>query len=406
MNNGADDVLFDLQFYDASHERALRNYSVFAELSKAQQSGIAIPYDEYKSYVIFREQSEQTGYQTFAQLQEQLSIYIPPYEDYYQHDGNTIYLKRRHAQQQGRPQTEAAGVGAALSVASRLYGLTEADWQRIPEGRDKDVDFMRSNPRLASNGKAFIRLEAKGHAVDDPQLKGNLASDVHHIKEKKVAQRVKVSAPTEFIGFITSFPTSPESRPRIWVVDPPQIPVVSDPRKLKILKRLYYYWKALGPVLGGPAVAALINRIYAIASVERYEQLDGVPLLTRSGAPVEIRVPEDSTNISQVNAFGQIIPIEGGSYFYYGFDRQILQLIEEQNFDRIAQYRRRAKSSTTDLRLTAVIKRRNASKEFARDFRTNMRMLVPTSAKISTSSAGRVFGHVNIESADLLRRLR
>jgi hypothetical protein len=202
-----DTVLFDCAFYDSGHERELQRTSIYPGLKRAAADGVAIPYSEFKSYAIFREQGDDVDYNTFSELQRKLDKFIPAYEEYYEQSGNMIYLRRSGARQQARTHTEMGGIGAALSLTSRLYDLTEADWQRIPETREKDVDFMRSNPRMASTGMSFIQVEAKGRAFDDPTLRIP-SQEMHYISPKRKPRNARV----RFLR-VSSSGSLPASRP-------------------------------------------------------------------------------------------------------------------------------------------------------------------------------------------------
>jgi len=402
-----DNIRFDVEFYDG-HEQQLRSIRAFPALQRMTKNGLVIPYGEFKAYAIFREQGLTVGYRNYNELQQRLSMFIPAYEAYYARSGDVIYLQRGHDKQQGRPQTEMGGIGAALSIVSQAYELTEADWQRIPESRRRDLDFQYTDPPLATDGKGVIFLEAKAHATDQRRI--SLASDASSIGKKKNERR-GYDVNSEFIGVVTSFFTDLEQYPSIRLLDPPSIPFTDDPRKLRIIKRLYFYWRALTPISGSSMLIALINRIYDIASGVDYDSLDDQPLLDRRGDRIEdsTTLGVNRTHVRSLQAIGEVIGLDNGTFFFYGFDVNVINTILAQRFESILSYRfggLRGRSIVDGVAapFTARIGPRNLPPTLKEEL--SGRVEVTTEGVFQSNSAGRIYGQVHLNANDLQRTYR
>ena len=396
-----DNLLFDASFYNDEHEKVLVKSSIGSRLKKIEEDGISIPYSTFLSYAIFHQQSDDEGYATFKELQLQLKDYLRAYENTYGVHQGTVFLHRPRAKTQAKPYTEMGGVGAALAVASELYGLTEADWQRIPESGEHTLDF-----RIGANNSTVVEVEAKGHAVGNTANRGNISADAAHIADKKRDQRLQpIVKSAEFIGLVTHFPTGPSQRPRVWMLDPEAVDIKIEPSKLRLMKRIYFYWKAIGTISGSALIPALANRFYAITRSKDYDSLDGLPLLGRTGKRMEpsASLRTSKSNVAELDAFGEVIEVDDGKFFFYGFRHDVVRMLIGQRFSLIREYSNRA-NEPKEMAFNAVLHSRNFLEGEGR-VKEGTAMRVRSSGKLESTPSGRVFGWVtpNFKEATIVK---
>jgi hypothetical protein len=234
-----------------------------------------------------------------------------------------------------KAQTEAVGVGASLSLMSNLLDLTEADWEKIPASNIKDMDFS-----IASTGSSMVEVESKGTTTSI------LSGFKKSIEDKKKAARErqrKKKNKSELFGVITRLPTSPKEKAKCYLLDPPATTDTDDPSKHKLLARLTYYGRELRMLLGSQFLIGLANRIQDIERIRDYEALNAVSLINSLGDTYTIPLiafQRRSVNTSH-SFFGEVFPLDqiAGTWFYYGFDAVVMQLMIDQNFSAIRSFK-------------------------------------------------------------------
>ena len=265
----------------------------------------------------------------------------------------TIRGTRRHDGGSRRKETEVAGIGVGLAVASDAYGLHQADWQRIEESRiEKTLDYRI---RLASDGHRFVEVEVKGRRVDNPSSKDGLRGAADDIRKKKAVQlcadrarllaakREKSKAvPTlvERFGTVCALPGPDAAEAVCYLVDPPAELLAMDPLRYRLLARLTYYWKAIGAISRSPFVAELRDRIDFIRYATNWRAFDGRPLLDRTGSEQAFPQSYRLTKVrpESVSAFGELIRISRDKLFYYGFDDEVVGVLLRQRFEEIITF--------------------------------------------------------------------
>jgi hypothetical protein len=174
--------------------------------------------------------------------------------------------------------TELCGIGASLAVVSQIYGLTEADWERIDVTNQKDLDFRTK----ASDGQRFVVVEAKGRIVEDLDRLSELSGAKGDIIAKKRERRGN-SARDVCLGVIAAFPMIHGRAAKCHLVDPLIEDVPANPRKYKLIARLSHYHRELNLISRAHFVIGLANRIQALTLVDEYDRFDGVALIDRNG---------------------------------------------------------------------------------------------------------------------------
>lgn len=329
---------FDVAYYDEEHAALLRETRLVAQLDAIVRSGLQITEEEFLVYSIFREQKKKRGFRTFGELRRKLPSRRRIFLDYFSLKNGIVRSRHDNPHHHDRTQTEAAGVGASLAVVSKALKLTEADWERIDESSDKDLDF-----NIASTGSQFIEVEAKG-TIRDPGRKKSAAR--LHIEQKKEAKReilrkTKPRRTDVLLGVIASFPYDQEGKALCHLLDPPMTAATDDPRKHKLLARLSFYWREVGIMTRSSFLVALSNRLQSLSSIENFDDLDGDPLLNGRGETIAepAGIFRNRSILSDGTAFGEVIPVRNDDpkgepknlAYFYGLDSAILPLLIEQS---------------------------------------------------------------------------
>jgi hypothetical protein len=390
-------VKFDIECYNDTHKTELRKLSIVNTLDDALANGLEIDDQEYLVYTLFREQKAHPAWHTYAQLKAKLPSRQAAYEDYFDLSGGTVRSKFINAADLDNTKTESSGVGATLSVVSSLYGMTEADWEKIPVAQTKDLDFQ------ASTGTEMVEVEAKG-TVDDSRALAGISGKKGDIEAKKSTQRSPaVNNTNTLIGVIASFPNVAGQNAICRVLDPPVESPTNDPRKYKLLARLSYYLREIRIVSRPHLLIALANRLQAISLVEDYSVFDNKPLLNQYGEQFYVPgSPLWSHSVVGNNyAFGEVVPLEFGMFYFYGFETTILDMLIEQSFDRILNYH----SPRAGERLRAQILARVPDTDFPQTkasiqevrpprVENAQRFQIRSESEFAVTRAGRVIGKV------------
>ena len=367
------------------------------ELDDALANGLEIDDQEYLVYTLFREQKVHPGWHTYAELKAKLPSRQAAYEQYFDLSGGTVRSCFINAADLDNAKTEGSGVGATLSVVSALYGMTEADWEKIPVAQVKDLDFH------ASTGKETVEVEAKG-TVDNSRAKAGISGKKGQIEAKKTAQRSPaVNNTNTLIGVIASFPNVAGQNAVCRLLDPPVESPTNDPRKYKLLARLSYYWREVGSFRSLDSLLRLANRLRAISLVEDYSVFDGQPLLDQHGE--RFGRPESIFSTHSVVgsnfAFGEVVPLSPGVFYFYGFEASILDMLIEQSFRDILAFR----SSSAGERIPAPIIARVPGSDLSQTSTSQQggspprvgnlnRFEIPSRGEFAVTQAGRVIGKV------------
>lgn len=216
-------IKIKVDFYDKKHEVLVKENSLaFPKIKKMVTEGFSVEEEEFYTYAIFREQKQRPNWRTYKDLEHYLPNRLQQFNDYFEIGPNGLVSKFSSQDETDNALTEGVGVGAALAVLSHAYDLTEADWEKIPVGIVKDLDFQ-----IASTGQDFVEVEAKGAIVDDPKMLTEISGRAGHIKEKKIAQR-NAGNKNVFFGVIASIPWQTDQEMVCRVLDPePNVPNIS-----------------------------------------------------------------------------------------------------------------------------------------------------------------------------------
>lgn len=204
---------------------------------EAFQKHSSIPLPDFLNYfLIHRDKSE--AYATYVQRLKHLDAAAAWIDGVVSTSGTINWMPGADNLQ------ETIGEAVSLSVAGQLFGLTEADWTRIPEqkgvGALKTFDFEHTLMGV-TDGDAVIQVEAKGTFVkDNSKYQANVSTHARNISQKKEIIR---GAGDEYehpaaalYGMIVA--VDPTNVTKCWLLDPPALPFVGEPHNLKVASRL------------------------------------------------------------------------------------------------------------------------------------------------------------------------
>ncbi len=387
---------FDVEFYDDEQRDLILPYDAEGRIATLVAQGLTVDEEEFFINACFKHQKNHEGFKT----RDDLKFHVPRIRDsmlslYF---GLEKTVRSRFAGQDNtdKDSTEVCGVGATLSVANSMFGLIEADWEKIDISGKKNLDFSTK----ASDGSRFIKVEAKGRIVADLDRLAEISDAKRDILDKKAERRPKETRDI-FLGVIASFPIVPDRKAKCRLVDPIVENEPVDPRKHKLVARLAYYWRELGIVTGALFLIALANRIQALSLVEDYKSFDKIPLMNGRGNTFEI--PQSVFTSRSVagsdEAFGEVIPLPDGSYYFYGFVRKILSLLIAQRHDAVINFR----ASNAGNQQRQIVKARlppdeiNATEVDLGELRkvpNSLRLEVEMVGTLTTTASGHVLGVV------------
>lgn len=393
-------IEFDVEYYDDEHKKKLSGHDYSPAIGSLVKNGIKVTEDEFVVYSLFREQKNYPGWRNYQELKQKLPTRIDTFRDYFDTGGGTLKSKfpRRDFDIK---QTESAGVATALLAMNEIFNLHEADWGRIPTTKKfKTLDFELAS-ELASNGKRFIQVEAKGTIFESKSL-DNTAALKKKIEEKKEAQGKLANANTLFFGVIAGFPYSQNSNAVGLLLDPPLNNNLGDPQKHRLLARLYYYVNNLRTISKSHLVMALMNRIRVLELADDYTEFDRIPLVDVYGETLE--TPPTSiyskTMIDEEIA-GNVFPISRREFFYSAFDLEVYNVLVKQDFEMIRNYESKLARIVQQQRTIKArvevddLKRYDLSPSLYRQIPHTKQVIMELTGKIFATRSGRVVGFLN-----------
>lgn len=154
-------IKVNLSYYDKQHERLLTTTQPYASAGTgarvaAYKKVPLIRKVDFLSYLFIHRQ-HLPGFQTFQELQAKISRSAAWVEDVLKTPGPALQLTQQGVE---RSLAEHVGESVGLSVVSKMHGLTDADWTKLPElsGANPLPSFDFS---IASDGIRAIQVETK-----------------------------------------------------------------------------------------------------------------------------------------------------------------------------------------------------------------------------------------------------
>lgn len=382
-------IRFKVDLWDNENISKLEAYPNSDELKRMADEGVSFSNEEFITYGMFKEQKDVDGWRTYSELAMKSETRRAQLEEYFE-IGSSVRSHFVGRKNLDISQTERIGVAAGLSIVSRLYGLTEADWEKIPEKNSaKTFDF-----EIAATEAELIEVECKG-AVVRSQKKSEVSGAVGKIKEKKKS----ASGAAYRYGIVAAIPSEREQA-TIYVIDP-ESEINGDPAKIKLLSRLTYYYRELVAISRSPFSRELGNRIDILRRVTRYQELDGAVFLDRLGEELEIPASYQNYMLHYPadGVFGAYLYQGDGAFLFVGLKLDVVKILIAQNFKEIMTYSQKAYSTPS----------KNVDVSFASDslpeefwqYRgiarpTNKKIDVPLVGELVINSAGKALGFFTV----------
>jgi hypothetical protein len=352
------DLHFPVEAYDERHEKLLMEGPRAANIRRLLKQGLRTTESAILIHAMFTEQdSERVGFRTHNDLADKAASREAIFRDYVEMSNGAI-ASRGKQQTVHRGQTERLGCACAVLTMNELLDTTEADWERIEDSALlKTLDFQLK----VSDGKAVVGVEAKGTVAENPLLRssGSTSKMRRDIEDKKVSARAThVPGSNEAYGVITAIGTTLDTPPTIYLLDPPAEGFGGDPGKARLLNRMNYYLRHLALVGQFRMLMALRNRIQAIERLSSYRDLDGVGLTNTGGTLFALPSGFGDPDMHFIGGLvGRILrPTRirsrvPSSLRFVGFSRRIFQVLTEQSYDQLLEWRRPRQQETVEGRL-------------------------------------------------------
>ena len=190
----------------------------------------------------------------------------------------------------------------------------------------------------------YINVETKGSIIDDNSDKvSTVSKHKKDILDKKSDPDFKKKYNYNIdtcLGIITV--ADKKSQLQSWLVDPPFENFSITPEKLKLLKRLYYYYYLVRLLSKRSYITlTLANRIKTIELIEDYKSLDKLFLLNYNMGKVIVRDSfiNSRTKNDKGSIVGQSILYNNRILYFIGLDTNILHMLVEQNFTEILNFK-------------------------------------------------------------------
>ena len=339
-------IRLDVAFYNEDERELLKkNYpSEFEKLNNVVEAGfVKVPFADFKTYSQLQHRnSEIEKLNSFSSILENIDNLFGQVNIYTEFDPKTGRFKSVYINNNEQNHiSESIGCGGVLSVLSAIYGLTQADWQRIDIQGHKDFDF---DSAVVEDFNKMLVVEAKGSIVIDNTLKTNLSNHKSSIKAKKENEdfKRKYSRGADLlIGGITAIDLN--NHAKVYLVDPPMSSDLSKEFrfKIKILKRLTYYLDWLTIISSRSYLTiALKNRVNVIKKSDSIEFLNSIMLVNSNDEVLKMRETsyESKSNIDK-NIIGKLHIINYNKAVFIGLPSELYDLIAIQNFESISKYK-------------------------------------------------------------------
>ncbi len=388
LANHAIDVRVD--YYDQREEKCFGSYPNAAEIHKIAGTTVSIPLAEFLTYSLFVNKRPQlVGLRSFSEIKANLNDYVGDFNAGLRVDEGSLSTVLT-GNDQVSDLSHKIGTGAALSVANRIIGLNEADWNRISVGPVKAEDFWFSSPLTG-----HVEVEAKGSSLTNHvgPKPDTVRQHAVSIREKFATSRARPAGyPSTRYGVIAAVDTRPDSIMQSWLVDPPGGTHERNPRDQQILNRLFFVAEVLEAILPQAFLAMdLYKRIAVISQLDDIFAYDRVSL---SGSAESWRQAIFYTQPHEPDRrfFGTIITLKDGTRFFYGLRTEWIDAVQSQDFERIATLDGVSGSQSLALTIPGRFEEKyDEGRRIAADKSLRTRTEI---AHVHIASSGRVFGIV------------
>lgn len=390
-------------FYNQEEKKKFKkNYpNEFPLLDKIAGKPIEVALDDFRAYFLFRHQNVNPGSVSFRDFLKKLSTQWGCLVEYFKYTKASENFNAIVDSNGGNNEvSEGLGVAGGLVVTSKIFlNTTQADWRKIDVQQTKDFDFAH----IASDGKKYIIVECKGSIVKDNTHLAEISSHKGDILEKKANKdfKKKYSKKSHFyFGAITA--ADKKNQLTVRLVDPPVNEILMEPRKYKLLSRLYYYYDIISVISPRSFLTlSLANRIKVLSEVNLYNELDGISLVDNYLYLLSVDSYFIFTKTRDKNSLiGTSLLAENGDLFFIGLHLDTLRILIRQDFKSILSFKV-DEPSTQEHDMTIVLNSRNYyQKKFMEE---NLPQIKPRFGlyqikkrmSVSISSSGIIYGHLS-----------
>ena len=340
-------VKIKVNYYDTKQEDLIRDIypEDYNRINEFINKTIEIPIEDFKINAFFRHISDSDTSQKLLN-KTNISRNWNLYKLYFDYDKETGKLTNKYdGKIEANDAAETLGIAGGISILNHIYGLTLADWTKIGRHSFKDVDFRHISSFLDRN----LNLEAKGSIVDDNTKLSDISTQKRKILEKKNDKEFKkrYNNNETCLGIITV--ADKVNVLQSWLVDPDSDEQQIAPAKLKLLKRLYFYYYMTVYLSSRTYLSlALANRIKSIELVQDYLSLNKLPLMNSQFEKLYISdsLIMNRTYNSEQSMVGKLYTYTKNELYFIGIEKDILDLLIEQDFDRILNLKTTPETST------------------------------------------------------------
>jgi hypothetical protein len=259
------------------------------QLDVLVESGLAIEAEELLVYSMFsRAALKKEAIRSRSPITyEQAKTVVPDFERGIRYNFTIGPTLSRKVDAVDGGQLEDVGVGASLSLATRVFDCTEADFMPIEETvKEKTLDYTVDLDGLISDSTR-LEMECKGTTT-----RASTYDAVSSIRAKKDAQSGKARKGVVRLGTVLEFDEK-DGQATLLLVDPPAFEGGHPNGVARLLRRYSYYLMWLRMLSShSDLLVALANRTRLLAvTPDAAAGWDGVPLVRGSGE--EIRISEN-----------------------------------------------------------------------------------------------------------------
>lgn len=346
-------IKVSVAFYDEVEEQKLLKYPLSSKLAEVVKTGLEIATEEFLTYYLFhKKRPGKQGWRSYKEVGRKIGYALAELKEWVEFNGDSVSTPS-DLEMQDTAITERIGESIGLSVISHVHELTGADWDRIPIGRFRSMDYQ-----IASDGKNIIEVEAKGCSTSDNSVKTSSVSQhkrkIHdkkqQILELETTGHSKVAATIRY-GTIAVMGESVEKPVKCLLVDPPADGDAAKAAQFRILQRMRYIADWISFISPrSPFASALQTRIAALERIENPFALDGVPLRKANGQPFDFPLVgagssrhssffSTKSRITDGPAGGVVVPLPNGNLFFLGIMASLIKQAADQNFGALGDSR-------------------------------------------------------------------
>lgn len=360
-------VKISTDFYNIKEEEKFKkNYNLeYSLIHPDIGSSIEVPYIDFKTYFLFRHQFEsKRGSRTFRDFYKKILKQWVYFEDYFKYDSSTKEFTSKHSNNNGNNEiSDSLGVAGALVVSSTIFfGITQADWRKIPVKATKDFDFEH----LSVFKDKFLVVEAKGSIVKNNRNSSSVAGHKRKIlskKESKYFKRKYNKSSNVCYGIITAAEKSKGLK--AWMVDPPSDPIEMEARKYKLLSRLYFYHDYFNLISKRSYLSiTLANRIKILEHAKNFDDFTGIPLISSNFEKISITASfiNSRSLVIEKDIIGITNIFDLNNILFIGLNLELFNIIISQKFEEILNYKVENSTSYQAI-VNCVIKKDSLNKE-------------------------------------------